>query len=66
LLVLVALVAALTGCAAAAGPLQSLSIAELADAATTSAAASSGRFELSAEMAFPGRDAPFALSGSGA
>jgi len=64
-LLLVALVAALAGCGGAAGPLQALSADELADAASTSAAASSGGFELSMEMVFPGRDAPFAVSGSG-
>jgi hypothetical protein len=43
-----------------------ISLAELADAATTSADAATGRFEFSLEMIFPGSEEPFGFSGAGA
>ncbi len=43
-----------------------VSFAELADAATTSADAATGRFEFSLEMTFPGSEEPFGFSGTGA
>jgi hypothetical protein len=43
-----------------------ISFAELADAATTSADAATGRFEFSLEMTFPGSEEPFGFSGAGA
>jgi len=43
-----------------------IGLEELAQAASSSADASSGRFAFSMEMSFPGADEPFAFSGSGA
>jgi len=43
-----------------------ISFAELADAASTSADAATGRFEFSLEMTFPGSEEPFGFSGAGA
>jgi hypothetical protein len=63
---LVASVAVLGGCGGAGSPLQSLSLDQLTEAAATSAEASSGRFELSMEMTYPGLATPFAFSGDGA
>jgi len=43
-----------------------ISFRELAQAATTSADATTGRFGFSMEMTFPGADEPFSLTGDGA
>lgn len=63
---LVASVAVLGGCGGAGSTLESLTIDELTTAAATSAEASSGRFELSMEMTYPGLSTPFAFTGEGA
>ncbi len=66
LLAVFALVAA--GCGGGSSPasLEPISVAQLAQFASTSADATSGRFSFDLSMAFPGTDEPFALSGEGA
>ena len=65
----VALVAALAAGCGGGGSVatgEPISFRELAQAATTSADATTGRFGFSMEMTFPGADDPFSFSGDGA
>jgi hypothetical protein len=61
---------ALAGCGGGGGDAvataEPISLAQLTDAASTSADATSGRVAFAVEMSFPGADDPFALSGEGA
>jgi hypothetical protein len=65
---LVAVAAVLGGCGGGGATLtaEPLSLEELTAAASTSAEASSGRYEFSMEMSFPGASAPLSFSGDGA
>jgi len=66
---IVALVAALAAGCGGGGSVatgEPISFRELAQAATTSADATTGRFGFSMEMTFPGADDPFSFSGDGA
>ena len=65
LFALVGAVAVLGGCGGA-GALESLTLDELTQAASTSAEAPSGRFDLSLEMTYPGLGTPFRFTGQGA
>ena len=65
-LVALALVAAGCGGGSSSTSVQAISFQQLAQSASTSADATSGRFSFDLSMAFPGTDEPFAFSGEGA
>jgi hypothetical protein len=65
LFALVGAVAVLGGCGAGGG-LQSVTLDELTEAASASAEAPSGRFDLSMQMSFPGLGVPIRFTGQGA